>query len=183
MGRRYAIHSSDDVYFVTFTVVNWIDIFTRDEYREIFIDSMVYCQKNKGLEVFAYCIMTNHVHLVIGAKEGFELSDIVRDLKSFTSRHIRKAIEQNEKESRREWMLWMFGRAGKKNHRNKDFQFWLQHSHPVALTTQDMLHQRINYTHQNPVRAGFVAEAHDWIWSSARAYAEIEKSKVDLTMV
>ncbi|WP_338759248.1 hypothetical protein WAF17_11370 [Bernardetia sp. ABR2-2B] len=71
----------------------------------------------------------------------------------------------------------------RKNHRNKDFQFWLQHSHPVALTTQDMLHQRINYTHQNPVRAGFVAEAHHWIWSSARAYAEIEKSKVDLTMV
>ncbi|WP_338759250.1 transposase [Bernardetia sp. ABR2-2B] len=114
MGRKYAIHSSDDVYFITFTVVNWIDIFTRDEYREIFIDSVVYCQKNKGLEVFAYCIMTNHVHLVIRAKEGFELSDIVRDLKSFTSRHIRKAIEQNEKESRREWMLWMFGRAGKK---------------------------------------------------------------------
>ena len=122
MGRKYAIHDPSDIYFVTFTVVNWVDIFTRDVYREIIIDSICFCQEKKGLEVFAYCMMTNHIHLIIRAKEGFNLSDIIRDLKSFTSRKIRKALESNNRESRREWMLYLFGSAGKFNKRNKDFQ-------------------------------------------------------------
>ena len=183
MARKYAIHDPNEIYFVTFTVVNWIDVFTRDMYREVVIDSICFCQQKKGLEVFAYCLMTNHIHLVIRAKEGFDLSDIIRDLKRFTSSKIRKAIEENNKESRRDWMLYLFGRVGKFNKRNKDFQFWRQDNHPIFLNTMEIVHQRIQYTHQNPVKAGFVEDAEHWIWSSARAYAELEKSKIDLTFV
>ena len=102
MGRKYQIRDQEKIYFVTFTIVHWIDIFIRDYYREIFIESLKFCQKEKGLEVYAYCIMTSHVHLIIGTKGEHKLEDIIRDLKSYTSRHIRKAIAESMIESRRE---------------------------------------------------------------------------------
>ena len=79
MGRKYAIRDKGAVYFVTFTVVNWIDVFIRNDYKEIIIDSLKYCQTNKGLNVHAYCIMTSHVHLILSVQDGFVLSDVIRD--------------------------------------------------------------------------------------------------------
>ena len=76
MGRKYKIRDQSRIYFVTFTVVNWIDVFIRDSYREIFIDSLKYCQQNKGLEVYAYCLMTSHAHLIIRTKGENKLEDI-----------------------------------------------------------------------------------------------------------
>jgi REP element-mobilizing transposase RayT len=78
--------------------------------------------------------MSSHVHLIISANASNKLSEIIRDLKSFTSRHIRKELEADSAESRREWMLWLMKRAGAKNERNKDFQFWQQHNHPIELS-------------------------------------------------
>jgi putative transposase len=183
MGRKYQIRDQRSIYFVTFTVVNWIDIFIRDCYREIFISSIKYCQDNKGLEVYAYCIMTSHVHLILGTRGENNLEDIIRDLKSFTSRHVRKELEGNFTESRREWILWMFTRAGKKNKRNNDFQFWQQHNHPIELNTNEMIDQRMDYVHNNPVEAGFVKEPEHWEWSSATDYAGSGKGKIDLIFI
>jgi len=160
MGRKYAIRNQEGLHFVTFTIVYWLAIFIRETYRDIWYDSIIYCQKNKGLNVHAYCIMSSHVHLILSSKEDNSLSDIIRDLKSFTSRHIRKALESDSTESRREWLLWMMKRAGTKNLRNKDFQLWQQHNHPIELSTNEMLDQRLDYTHNNPVDAELVEEAH-----------------------
>ncbi len=121
MGRKYAIGDNRQLYFVTFTVVHWIDIFIREEYRKIIYDSIKYCQTNKELEVYGYCIMTSHIHMMIGTETGV-LSDIIRDFKSFTSRQIRKEIENNLQESRREWLLKLLYEAGNQNRRNNDFQ-------------------------------------------------------------
>jgi len=101
MGRKYAIRSQEHFYFVTFTVIEWIDVFTREEYRNIFIESVKYCQKEKGLIVGAWCIMTNHIHMAIASAGNQKLEDIIRDMKSYTSRHIRKFIEHNPRESRK----------------------------------------------------------------------------------
>ncbi len=171
MSRRYRIQDQSEVYFVTFTTVQWIDVFTRDTYRQIVTDSIRYCQYNKGLELYAWVIMTNHVHLITGTNGAHPLQDIIRDLKSFTSRHIRLAIEESGQESRKEWLLWMFGKAGTYNSNNKDWQLWQQHNHPVALNTREKIIQRLHYLHDNPVRSGFVAEATHWRWSSAYDYA------------
>ena len=179
MARKYAIRNDDEFYFVTFAVVYWLDVFIREEYRNIFMDSLRFCQKNKGLEVGAYCIMTSHVHLILRAPEGGSLSNIIRDLKSYTARHIRKYMENNPQESRKEWMLWMMERAGKKNSNNNGFQLWQQHNHPIELSTVELLKQRLAYVHENPVKAGFVSRAADWNWSSARDY-EGEKGEVEL---
>jgi putative transposase len=180
MGRKYAIRDQQSIYSVTFTVVNWIDIFIRDQYKEILVSSIKYCQANKHLQVHAYCIMTSHVHLIVSVSDG-ELSDVIRDFKSYTSREVRKSLEDKTNiESRREWLIWMFERAGKNNIRNHDFQFWQQHNHPIELSTNKMIDQRLDYIHNNPIEAGFVFKCDDWVWSSARQYSgelgEIELS-------
>jgi REP element-mobilizing transposase RayT len=180
MGRKYAIRDQHSIHFATFTVVNWIDVFIRDQYREVVLSSLKYCQENKGLQIHAYCIMTSHVHLILSVTDG-ELSSVIRDMKSYTSTKIRSVLDDRQNiESRREWMIWMLERAGKKNKRNGDYQFWQQHNHPIELSTNDMIDQRLDYVHNNPVEAGFVLNPEDWVWSSARQYAG-ETGEIELS--
>ena len=178
MGRKYVIKDQQAIHFVTFTVVNWIDLFIRDDYKKILLDSLSYCIENKGLQVHAYCIMTSHVHLILSSENN--LSDVIRDFKSHTSRKLKESIQTNMYESRREWLLWMFERAGKKNKRNGSFQLWQQHNHPIQLDTEEKLTQRIKYVHENPMVAGFVDDPNSWIWSSCASYEREEKSKVKM---
>lgn len=180
MARKYAIYDTRKFHFVTFTVVNWIDVFIRDVYKNLFFDSLRYCQQHKGLEVGAYCVMTSHIHLILGVADGFHLSDAIRDCKSYTSRHIRKAIEESTTESRRAWLLSTFGWKGIQNKRNNDFQFWQQHSHPIELNSPDIIDRCLRYIHQNPVEAGFVGKAEDWLWSSAKSYMEGCEDRIEL---
>ena len=182
MARKYVFHDHSKLYFVTFTVVNWIDIFIRSEYRAIVYDSIKFCQENKQLEIYAYCFMTSHIHMIIGSEVG-NLSDIIRDFKSFTSRQIRLELEKSNIESRKEWLLWMFRRAGLKNERNYDFQFWIQNNHPIELNTNEKTLQKLNYIHQNPVSAGFVEKPEDWIHSSAGDYVGIRKGLIELIFI
>ncbi len=102
-SQGYKIRDESSVYFVTFAVVEWIDVFSRKMYADIVLNSLSYCCKSKGLKLFAWCIMTNHLHLIVQAENG-KLSDILRDFKKFTSKSIIKAIEDNRQESRRNWM-------------------------------------------------------------------------------
>lgn len=171
MGRKYAIRDNNEFYFVTFTVVQWMDVFIRNEYKNIFVESIKFCQKEKGLLVGAWCLMTSHAHLILGSTVENNLSNIIRDLKSFTSRHIRKEIEKSNVESRRHWMLSMMYEAGKIKSNNKGFQFWMQHNHPIELNTNEMINSRLDYIHFNPVSAGFVDEPWHWKYSSAGDYA------------
>src|SRR5690349_20531110 len=106
MSRKYKFWDSEKLYFISFAVVNWIDVFIRNEYKYELVNSWKYCIENKGLEVYGWCIMTSHVHMIIGCK-GNKLENIVRDMKSYTSTRLRKLIKEHPQESRREWMLWM----------------------------------------------------------------------------
>lgn len=181
MALKYKINDQQAFYFVTFTVVNWIDIFTRDNYRQIFIDSAKYCQQNKGLLVSSWVIMTNHVHMIIGSK-GNKIEDIIRDLKSYTSRHIRLEIENCSYESRKEWLMSMLKKAGYNNSNNNDFQLWQQNNHPIEMSQSEMMTQRVNYIHNNPVKAGFVIDPVHWKWSSAYDYSGGKQGLIDLEM-
>lgn len=142
MSRNYKFHNDEEIYFVTFTLIRWIDIFIREQFRDIFYESIAYCQKNKGLEVYAYCIMTSHIHLIIGTNKK-PLSYIVRDLKAFTSKSIRKLLHCSTFESRRDWILYMCQRAGVFNSNNKDFQLWIQNNHPIQLSAYS--HKRFDF--------------------------------------
>ncbi|MFL5731535.1 MAG: REP-associated tyrosine transposase [Cytophagaceae bacterium] len=169
MGIRNNIHEGY-LYYLTLTIVDWVDVFTRPVYKEIIVDSLKYCQREKGLEIYAWCLMTNHLHLIASAKEGFHLSDILRDFKKYTSKKIIKAIIE-ENESRREWMLYRFEFAGKYNNKIKDFKFWQDGNEAKEIISNEFLDQKLNYIHRNPVESRIVDEPEYYIYSSAINYA------------
>ena len=105
-GLHYSIRP-DKSYFMTLTVVDWIDVFTRLNHKMLLIDSLKYCQHEKGLNIFAWCLMPSHLHLIANTTVKFELADVIRDFKKFTSKKLIHQIKQ-EPESRREWMLNRF---------------------------------------------------------------------------
>ena len=175
MSRKYKFHNPEGVYFVTFAVEGWVDVFTRNEYKNILIENLEYCQINKGLEIFAWCIMTNHVHLIIRAKEGFLLPDILRDFKKFTSKAVIKAINDNYGESGKEWLLQQFKTA-------EGYKFWRSDNKPIELWSNAVIDQKLNYIHQNPVEEGLVFRAEDYVYSSASDYAG-EIGKLDVFVI
>ena len=167
--HRHKIVNQHGLHFLTFTVVGWIDVFTRKQYRDILIESMKFCQSKKDLHINAYVIMSNHMHLIAHSPES-NLSDIIRDFKKYTSKQIIKAIRENPKESRAEWMLKLFKYFAKYNKNNSVYQFWKQDNRPIELINPKWINQKINYIHFNPVRAGVVELPEDFIYSSARNY-------------
>ena len=169
MSSKYKVGENAIPHFVTFSVVGWIDVFSREQYKELFLESLKYCQQKKGMVLHAWVIMTNHVHLIISSNSN-KLEHIVRDLKKFTSKQIIKAIQENNSESRKEWMLNIFSYSGKNNNNNKDFQFWKQDYHPIQLDTPEKMKQRLDYLHENPVRSGLVWEPWHYKYSSAIDY-------------
>jgi REP element-mobilizing transposase RayT len=149
-------HDPEGTYFITFATVEWVDVFTRRAYKDILVDSLKHCQEKKGLLLYAWVIMSNHVHLIAAADEGHTLPDILRDLKKFTATQILKAIAENGQESRKDWMLPIFAKAGAANSNNTHFQFWRQDNRPVQLFTAEVFEQKLNYLHNNPVAEGYV---------------------------
>ncbi|TAL42023.1 MAG: transposase [Chitinophagaceae bacterium] len=168
MRNQAAIH------FISFAVVEWIDVFTMKEYRDIVLESIKHCQAEKGLLLHCWSIMSNHLHLIASAK-NHDLSDVLRDFKKFTSKQIIAAIQKNQHESRREWMLNIFSRAGVNNSRNTNFQFWRQDNQPQELYSPVFIFQKINYIHHNPVEAGIVERPEHYLYSSAKDYFETKK--------
>lgn len=155
-------------YFLTFTVVDWVDIFTRPIYKHIL--SLQYCQKEKELEIWAWVIMPNHVHMIAKAKDGYFLSDVLRDLKKFTSKRITEAIHDKQ-ESRRVWMLNRFEFAARKEGKGNNYKFWQEGNEAKEIHTTHFLEQKMEYIHNNPVRAEIVDEPHHYKYSSAIDYA------------
>jgi len=174
MSRTYKFANPEGIYFLSFATVGWIDVFTRRIYKDILIDSLDFCIKNKGLSLFCYVIMSNHLHLIAKAQDGFELSGIIRDFKKFTSKRIIKTIEENPVESRSKWMLSIFKKAGEYNSNNKFYQFWQQDNHPIELYTKEVIDQKIEYIHNNPVKEGYVSNPEDYLYSSARNYTGLD---------
>ncbi|MCC9168104.1 REP-associated tyrosine transposase [Pontibacter harenae] len=164
MSEKYKIYQ-DGLFFVTLTVVGWIDVFTRREYAEEVTNNLNYCSEKKGLRIYSFCLMPSHLHMIYSTDGN--LSDILRDFKSYTGKRVIKLIENNPQESRKEWLLHLFKYFGRRNSHNSNFQFWQQHNHPLDLTNTDMLRQKQEYIHMNPVNAGIVTEPQYYTLSSA----------------
>ena len=148
MGFAYTIKDQGAVHFVTFTVHQWADVFTRPNYADILLDSINYCQETKGLGVFAWVLMSNHIHLIVSAKDS-NLSDIIRDLKKYTAKKIYAAIDANKAESRGAWLLKVL------KYENKIW-FWEEGYHGEEILSKSFFDTKVTYIHQNPVKAGIV---------------------------
>jgi REP element-mobilizing transposase RayT len=172
MPTGYQIKDQTAAHYLTFQIVYWIDLFSRKSYRDIVIDSLRYCNKEKGLDIFAFVIMTNHIHLIARSLAA-DLSGAIRDLKKYTSKKIIEEIE-NSTESRKEWMLKLFKHAAKRQNKAGEYQVWTHENHAVELYGNDFIEQKVEYIHNNPVRAGIVKNPEEYIYSSAACYAEKE---------
>lgn len=170
MSVKYKFTDHEGVYFVTSTVVDWIDVFTRDIYRDILLGSFRHCQKNQGLQLHAWVLMPNHFHLICSFINNAIPGMVIKNIKSFTAMKIIDAIINKPRESRKNWMLDLFEKNGQRMKSNLRFQFWQHENHPVLPTNNEMLNQRMDYVHENPERAGFVNHPIDWKHSSAIDY-------------
>jgi REP element-mobilizing transposase RayT len=159
----YKIRNKKEIHFVTFAVVEWVDAFTRKEYRDIIIESLKFCQKEKGLLLYGWCIMSNHVHLIASAINE-NLSDILRDFKKFTSKQIIAAIIKNVTGQER------MDACDFQTQAEKSYQFWRQDNQPKELYSPAFTVQKLNYIHNNLVEAGLVEKAEYYLYSSARNY-------------
>ena len=146
MSRKYKFLNKRGVYFITFAVQYWIDLFSRVEYKDLIIDNLQHCMQHKGLQINAWCIMTNHLHMVVKSEGEQSLPEILRDFKSFTSKMLIQAIKDHPKESRRDWMLDKFWNKPKNGYR-----LWRGDNQPIELWSNSVIDQKINYIHNNPV--------------------------------
>lgn len=166
----YTIKDQSRAHFITATIVDWIDIFSRQNYRDAVINSLSYCIKNKGMILYGYVIMTNHIHLIVQSETG-KLSDLIRDFKKFTAKQFLDLL-QEKSESRREWILDRMHRATLSHNRNKNYQVWQLGNHAKEIYSEKFLWSKLDYIHFNPVRAGLVAKASDYLYSSASNYTK-----------
>jgi len=172
MSRNYKFYNPEGLYFVSFAVVYWLDVFTRNEYKDILLDSLSFCQKKKGMKIVAWCIMTNHVHLIFRSITGEKPELLLGNFKRYTSKSIVKAIKENSRESRKEFLLSQFKKAATNSSNVNNYQFWRHDNKPIELWSNAVIKEKINYIHNNPVEAGLVYRSEDYVYSSAADYAE-----------
>lgn len=171
MSRKYKFHNKSGLYFVSFATVYWLDLFTRQAYFDILAKSVEYCRAEKGMELYAYCFMPSHVHFIFRSSNEQPM-ELLRDFKKYTAKKMILEIENNPQESRKEWLLWMLERAGKKQGNISKYQFWQHNNKPVELWSEKVIKQKIDYIHNNPVESGFVTNPVDWKYSSARNFQD-----------
>ncbi len=172
MSRNYKINNPEGIYYLTFVTVEWVDVFTRKEYKDVLVESLRYCQENKGLKIYSWVVMSNHVHLIASSDMG-DLSGTIRDFKKYTSMQMLRKISNNRQESRKDWMLHIFKTSGQANSQNKYYQFWRQNNQPKELLPYQgsFTEQKLDYIHNNPVAEGIVENPEHYLYSSARDYA------------
>jgi putative transposase len=161
---RYRITCDQMPHFLTCTIVNWIPIFTRPEAVQIVFDSLRYLQSKEELTLFGFVIMENHLHLIASSQQ---LSNVIARFKSFTGKQVVALLSARvEKE-----VLSQLQYAKLGNKVDRDYQVWQEGSHPVLISNEDVMRQKLEYMHFNPVRRGYVDEPTHWRYSSARDYA------------
>ena len=161
--KRINQENENTTHFLTITIIEWIDIFTKPQYSQIIVNSLKYCQKNKGLLLYEFVIMTNHLHLIARAKEKYKLSQIISDFKKHTTREILKELEKDN----RKYILNLIKNSfsKKKDYKN---QIWQRENYPEPIINEKFLNEKVKYIYNNPLKKEYVAKQEDWFYSSAR---------------
>ncbi|MEO5912572.1 MAG: transposase [Pelobium sp.] len=182
MSDQYRVRNHHLIHFITFTIVDWVDVFTRPCYKKIIVSSLQYAQDHKGLSIHAWCLMTNHLHLLVSCKENFLLSDFVRDFKKFTNKRIIEAMSE-EQESRKDWMIYRFIYHAKYNPRIQDYKVWQDGYHAIECFNDEIFYQKLDYIHNNPVRAEITRLPEEYLYSSAMDYHGKEKGLLNIDYI
>lgn len=181
MSEKYKVRNPEGLYFITCTVIDWVDLLTRPDYKQVIIGSLKHCQKNKGLQVHAFVIMSNHFHAILSSTQT-PLNDIIRDLKKFTTKEFIKTIV-GINESRRVWLLKKFSFAANRIKRAENYKIWKDGFHPIELTDMEMAWQKLDYIHMNPVKDMIVLEPQHYYFSSAAFYQNEDNGLLPITPI
>jgi len=164
---RYKITDNGAPHFLTFTVLNWLAVFTRPATVKIILDAFIWRQNHKELKVYGYVVLENHIHCILQAPH---LGQQVHDFKSFTAQEILRYLEHSKTRKLLQQLEFF-----KKSHKtDARYQFWQEGSHPQLIQSEEMLRQKLDYIHFNPVNRGYVDDAAHWRYSSARNYQGLE---------
>jgi REP element-mobilizing transposase RayT len=168
MGRsRYIFTDHTAPHFLTFTVLNWLAVFTRPDTVHIILDALTWRQHNRNVKVYGYVILENHMHCILQAPD---LSQQVHDFKAFTAKEILRHLEEQHAER----LLSLFKLFKKAHKTDAQYQFWEEGSHPQLVQNEEMMRQKLEYIHWNPVKRGYVDDPAHWRYSSARNYDGME---------
>jgi REP element-mobilizing transposase RayT len=160
---RYKIFDNAFPHFLTCTVVGWLPIFTRPDAVQIIFDSWLFLHKSDRLQIFGYVILENHLHLIASSTQ---LAKEIGDFKSFTARKIIDLLKARKEAMVLEQLAWH-----KEEHKtDRDFQLWQESSHPEQIQSDEMMWQKLEYMHDNPLKRGYVACPEHWRYSSAMNY-------------
>ncbi len=176
--KPFTVTKESRYYFCTDTIVGWQYVFTSYPFFNIIIDSLKYCQSNKGLKLHGYVIMPNHIHTILSAESG-NLNDVIRDFKRHTSMMISATLTETGNNR----LIRYFSVTAKNDGKGNNFKVWQAGSHPIALYSEKFFSQKLNYIHENPVRKGYVGRPEHWIYSSARNYALGDNSIITIDIL
>jgi len=166
--------NSDLVYFLTFTVVGWIDIFTRKELSDILIERLKIAREHHAVAIYAYVIMPSHIHLIAQKMDDKLLSEWVGDFKSITAKDIIKSINKESYESRKSWLDYLFRFFAKFSKQNSVYMFWQKTSHPIEMYSSAIFYQKLDYIHNNPVAANIVTDLSYYYYSSSNPMSPLQ---------
>lgn len=173
MPKGYRVYDGAYPHFITSAIAYWIPVFCRKDYFEVIADSLRYCIEHKGLVVHGYVVMPNHIHLIC-SQVDMRISQVIGDFKRHTSSQILKKLSED---CRTTW-LSAFKNAG-----GGQPILWNEGFHPMQVHTREFFQQKLDYMHDNPIRAGFVENAEDWKYSSAGFYYCEKDSVVPITPI
>jgi putative transposase len=173
MRSRYKINNPGNIYFVTSSIVNFINIFISEKYIKILLDTLAFNQKDKNLQIFAYVIMENHFHLLCSADK---LSNVMLSIKSYSAKKIIQQLKEDNKFD----ILKVFEENKLLFKTDRKYQIWQEGFHPEEIMSDEMYRQKIDYIHYNPVKANYVDDILKWKYSSAIDYYTDEKGMIEL---
>jgi putative transposase len=164
---RYQLFKNQKPYFLTGTIVAWLPVFSYPRFVEIILDSWRFLQNDRRISIYGFVIMENHLHWIAA---GEDLAKCAQYFKSYTARQIIDTLHQSGFETLLEELKFFKLRHKEKQH----FQFWQEGNHPIEIQNPNIMRQKLDYIHQNPVRRGYVSDPTHWRYSSAANYTGLD---------
>ena len=147
--------------FFTATILKWQKLLKPDKYKDIVIDSFRFLVADKRIKMYAFTIMSNHLHLIWQMQPLIHPAHVQRDFLKYTAQHIRYDLWQHHPA-----VLPYF----RVDAADRDYQIWKRKPLSIELRTDKVYQQKLDYIHWNPVRAGICKLPEEYKYSSAFFY-------------
>jgi REP element-mobilizing transposase RayT len=147
--------------FYTATIFEWKHILAYEKHKDIIIESLQFLVKDKRIILNGFVIMSNHIHLIWQPMFGSTPADIQASFMKFTAQQLKRSLMVNDVAMLEELKV---------NKYDRTYQIWKREPLSVELRTHEVFIQKLDYVHNNPVRAGLCIHPEDYHYSSARFY-------------